>query len=73
MIALLAGLNQTAIRRLARTWELVNQRTMQLFEAVEWTMDPAKNRKNYFATLANVKPPCMPFFGVYLHISCHND
>jgi son of sevenless len=63
MIALLAGLNQPAIRRLKRTWEQVNQRTMALLEVVEWTMDSSKGWANYRATLAKVTPPCVPFFG----------
>jgi son of sevenless-like protein len=63
MIALTAGLNQPAIRRLKRTWEQVNQRTMAALEMVEWTMHPEKNFNNYRETLKGVQPPCVPFFG----------
>jgi son of sevenless len=63
MIALIAGLNQPAIRRLERTWEQVSQRSMALLEAVERTMDSSKGWANYHATLAKVTPPCVPFYG----------
>jgi son of sevenless-like protein len=69
MIALLAGLNQPAIRRLKRTWEQVNQRNMQLLEVIEWTMDSGKNFNNYRTTLQAVSPPCMPFFGLSVRCS----
>jgi son of sevenless-like protein len=74
MIALLAGLNQPAIRRLKRTWEQVNARTIQLLEVVEWTMDSGKNFNNYRTTLAKVVPPCVPFFGsqqLYASFQCY--
>jgi son of sevenless-like protein len=63
MIALVSGLNGPAIRRLKRTWEQVNQRTLSQLEVCEWTMDSGKNFNNYRTTLNKVTPPCVPFFG----------
>ncbi|KAF8644523.1 hypothetical protein AX16_008399 [Volvariella volvacea WC 439] len=66
MIAITSGLNTPPIRRLKRTWEQVNQRTMAQFAACEMTIDSNKNFTKYRQLMQNVTPPCVPFIGVFL-------
>ncbi|KAH7108421.1 ras GEF [Auriculariales sp. MPI-PUGE-AT-0066] len=68
MAALIAGLNSPPIRRLKRSWELVNQKLIQTFDSVEKTLDSAHSFQNYKNELQRTHPPCVPFFGVYLTI-----
>jgi son of sevenless-like protein len=68
MAALIAGLNTPPIRRLKRSWEQVNTRTIAVLEDVERTLDSGKNFNGYRQMLAKVDPPCVPFLGVYLTI-----
>ncbi|RDB17922.1 Cell division control protein 25 [Hypsizygus marmoreus] len=66
MIAITSGLNTPPIRRLKRTWEQVNQRSMAQFGACEMTIDSNKNFTKYRQLMASVTPPCVPFIGVFL-------
>ena len=63
MVAITSGLNTPPIRRLKRTWELVNARFMSQLGACEMTIDSNKNFNNYRLTLASVTPPFVPFIG----------
>ncbi|KAG5641546.1 hypothetical protein DXG03_004792 [Asterophora parasitica] len=66
MIAITSGLNTPPIRRLKRTWEQVNQRSMTQFGDCEMTIDSNKNFTKYRQLMASVTPPCVPFIGVFL-------
>ncbi|KAJ7729643.1 ras guanine nucleotide exchange factor domain-containing protein [Mycena maculata] len=66
MAAITAGLNTPPIRRLKRTWEQVNQRSMVQFGACEMTIDSNKNFTKYRSMMTSVIPPCVPFIGVFL-------
>ncbi|KAG6819992.1 hypothetical protein H0H93_006695 [Arthromyces matolae] len=61
MIAITSGLDRPPVRRLKRTWELLNQRTMAQFTACEMTIESIKNINKYRQLMALVKPPCVPF------------
>ena len=63
MIAIVSGLNSPPIRRLKRTWEQINQRSMTMLGACEMTIDSNKNFSNYRSLLARITPPCVPFIG----------
>lgn len=63
MVAIVSGLNTPHIRRLKRTWEQVNARTMGQLSLCESLIDSTKNFSNYRRTLEKVTPPCVPFFG----------
>ncbi|KAG6841265.1 hypothetical protein C0991_000405 [Blastosporella zonata] len=66
MIAITSGLNTPPIRRLKRTWDQVNNRSMAQFGACEMTIDSNKNFTKYRQLMASVTPPCVPFIGVFL-------
>ncbi|KAM6494104.1 Ras guanine nucleotide exchange factor domain containing protein [Amanita muscaria] len=66
MIAITSGLNTPPIRRLKRTWEQVNQRTMAQFAACEATIDSKGHFREYRRMMQTVNPPCVPFIGVFL-------
>ncbi|CAG8458526.1 111_t:CDS:2 [Ambispora gerdemannii] len=66
LTAIISGLNSAPIHRLKRTWEMVNQRTMQTLEVLNRIMNSTKNFSDYREMLHSVNPPCVPFLGVYL-------
>ena len=68
MIAITSGLNTPPIRRLKRTWEQVNQRSLAHFGACEMTIDSNKNFTKYRQLMANVNPPCVPFIGLHFSL-----
>jgi len=68
MAALIAGLNSPPIRRLKRTWDVLNTRISAQLDDVEKTLDSGKNFTGYRTLLANISPPCVPFLGVYLTV-----
>lgn len=63
MIAITSGLNTPPIRRLKRTWDQVNQRSMVQFTACELTIDSNKTFTKYRQLMSSVTPPCVPFIG----------
>jgi son of sevenless-like protein len=64
MVAIVSGLNSLPIRRLKRTWEQINQKSMSLLGACEMTIDSNKNFSNYRSLLQRITPPCVPFIGM---------
>lgn len=67
MIDIVAGLTQTPISRLKRTWELVNQRHVQSLENLNQLMSPTKHFARYWEQLKASGPPCVPFLGTFFH------
>ncbi|KAL1915665.1 uncharacterized protein VTP21DRAFT_6424 [Calcarisporiella thermophila] len=65
-VAIVAALDSSAVFRLRRTWELVNQRTQQTLQMLKRRMNSAKNFAEYRELLRVSEPPCVPFLGVYL-------
>lgn len=66
LMAILAGLNTTAISRLKKSWELIPSKLKASFDSLNDLMSEAKGFKNYRQQLAITEPPCIPFLGVYL-------
>lgn len=60
---IVAGLGSSAIYRLKRTWELVNQRPMATFTFLGNLMSPENNHALYRDALRLVGSPCVPFLG----------
>lgn len=71
MAAIMAGLNSTPVRRLHRTRSLLSTKTMALFDDLDKTLDSGKNFAGYRERLKRVDPPCIPFLGQLLCVSCH--
>ncbi|KAL1924796.1 uncharacterized protein VTP21DRAFT_4450 [Calcarisporiella thermophila] len=65
-MAIVAGLDSSAVFRLRRTWEMVNQKTMQTLSQLKKLMNSMKNFAEYREVLRMSEPPCVPFLGVYL-------
>jgi len=66
LMAIVAGLNGSAIHRLKKSWDLVPPKSRAKFEELQTTM----SQQNNYATLRNllhsVDPPCIPYLGMYL-------
>jgi RasGEF domain/RasGEF N-terminal motif len=65
-MAILAGLRQSAVHRLAKTWKSVSKSSRKQFSALIEEMSPDMNYRQYRAELKAVSPPCVPYLGVYL-------
>jgi len=63
---ILSGLNATAVWRLKKTWTLIPESYMLLFDAMQLTLSSEKSYKEYRETLHTIQPPCVPYLGVYL-------
>ncbi|KAH7105015.1 ras GEF [Auriculariales sp. MPI-PUGE-AT-0066] len=66
MTAIVAGVNNSAIRRLKRTWEPIQARQHATLDAMEKVIETARNFQTYKAAMAKIQPPAVPFLGVYL-------
>ncbi|KAL1916088.1 uncharacterized protein VTP21DRAFT_6092 [Calcarisporiella thermophila] len=65
-MAIVAALDSSAIFRLRRTWDLVNQKTQQTLNHLKKLINSAKNFAEYREVLRLAVAPCVPFLGVYL-------
>eukprot|EP00012_Vannella_robusta_P006367 CAMPEP_0206209152 /NCGR_PEP_ID=MMETSP0166-20121206/16732_1 /ASSEMBLY_ACC=CAM_ASM_000260 /TAXON_ID=95228 /ORGANISM="Vannella robusta, Strain DIVA3 518/3/11/1/6" /LENGTH=185 /DNA_ID=CAMNT_0053630481 /DNA_START=540 /DNA_END=1097 /DNA_ORIENTATION=- len=66
LMAILAGINTSAIYRLKFTREQIPNATKQTLEELTDLMDPTQSYGNYRQKLHDVDPPCVPFLGTYL-------
>ncbi|CCJ29719.1 unnamed protein product [Pneumocystis jirovecii] len=66
LTSIISGINSAPIHRLKRTWELINKKTINIFDSLNKIMDSAKNFSEYRELLHVINPPCVPFLGVYL-------
>lgn len=67
LMAIISGLNTTAVSRLKKTWEIVNKgRHISTYKDLEAKMSYRGNFKAYREIEATSKPPFIPFFGLYV-------
>eukprot|EP00158_Paraphelidium_tribonemae_P007189 Partr_v1_DN28145_c0_g1_i4_m56149 putative Son of sevenless homolog len=67
LMAILSGLNTTAVSRLKKTWELVNKsRYIGAYHELEDKMSYRSNFKAYREIEGHAKQPFIPFFGIYV-------
>ncbi len=67
LMAILSGLNTSAMSRLKKTWEQVNKsRHFSTYKEIETKMSYRGNFKAYREIEANSKTPFIPFFGLYI-------
>lgn len=64
VMEVLSGLGNSSIKRLAKTWEAVEQPLADAFRALCREMSFEKNFKIYRELLKTVGTPCLPYFGV---------
>jgi len=65
-MALIAGLNNSAVHRLKHTSENVHKKTTQTLEALVAAMHSQKSYAAYRELLHTCNPPLVPYLGVYL-------
>lgn len=70
-MAVLSGLNNSAVRRLKKTWSLVPPKILEILKMVEDAISSDNNFRNYRMTMAELdkRPnpgPCIPFLGLLL-------
>lgn len=70
LIAILSGLNLSAVSRLKQTWEGIQPKYMNLYQEIENFVSPEYNYKSYRAFLDELdhtkleKVGCIPFYGI---------
>jgi len=66
VMEILSALNSSSLYRLRQTWDLLPQKTIQVFENLISLMDGDQNFLNYRQTLKKSTTPVVPYLGVYL-------
>eukprot|EP01103_Thecamoeba_quadrilineata_P011341 TRINITY_DN2685_c0_g1_i3.p1 TRINITY_DN2685_c0_g1~~TRINITY_DN2685_c0_g1_i3.p1 ORF type:complete len:747 (-),score=137.26 TRINITY_DN2685_c0_g1_i3:22-2262(-) len=68
LMELLSGLHFGCISRLKRTWRLIPQKTLDLFNQLSKMMTPLRNYQYYRKLMNNIQKddPYVPFLGVFL-------
>ncbi|XP_031517340.1 rap guanine nucleotide exchange factor 3 isoform X3 [Papio anubis] len=64
--AVMFGLSNSAISRLAHTWERLPHKVRKLYSALERLLDPSWNHRVYRLALAKLSPPVIPFMPLLL-------
>jgi len=70
MVAIVSALNIVRVRGLKHTWENVPARFMRQLTECEAMFDPPKKFTTYRRVLGATSPPCVPYFGRTIFISC---
>lgn len=66
LMAIVAGLNGSAVHRLKKSWDLVPQKKRDAFEELKQIMSQQNNYSTLRNLLHSVDPPCIPYLGMYL-------
>lgn len=64
--AIMFGLSNSAISRLAHTWERLPHKVRKLYSALERLLDPSWNHRVYRLALTKLSPPIIPFMPLLL-------
>ncbi|XP_043939801.1 rap guanine nucleotide exchange factor 3 [Protopterus annectens] len=64
--ALMFGLSNSAVSRLAKTWERLPNKTKKLYSTFEALLDPSRNHRAYRLTVAKMSPPIIPLLPLLL-------
>lgn len=66
LMAVLMGLGDASIYRLKSLKKMVKPKYLQALEEMNKLMSPENSYQAYRKVLANTKPPCIPYIGIYL-------
>lgn len=61
--SVLGGLKCTPVRRLERTWALIDRKEKSIFDMLSELMSPNNNSELYRKRLSVIKKPCIPYLG----------
>ncbi|NXE11893.1 RPGF3 factor, partial [Lophotis ruficrista] len=64
--AVMFGVSNTAVSRLAKTWERLPHKIRKLHSALERMLDPSWNHRVYRLAVAKLSPPIIPFIPLLL-------
>uniref|UniRef100_A0A8C3J2U8 Rap guanine nucleotide exchange factor 3 n=1 Tax=Calidris pygmaea TaxID=425635 RepID=A0A8C3J2U8_9CHAR len=64
--AVMFGVSNTAVSRLAKTWERLPHKIRKLHSALERMLDPSWNHRVYRLAVAKLSPPIIPFVPLLL-------
>lgn len=66
LMAIVAALQSSSVYRLKHTWSMIPASHKKAFESLCDLTTNAGNYKQYRRIIASVKPPCIPYIGIYL-------
>lgn len=64
--AIIFALKSAPISRLLRTWEIIDEKASEKFNELVGLYAEADNNKPYRDLLRKIRPPCVPFLGLFL-------
>lgn len=64
MMEVISGLGNSSVKRLAKTWEVVDPAATEIYRNLSREMSFEKNFKIYRELLKTVGTPCLPYVGV---------
>jgi hypothetical protein len=65
-MAILCGLNLSAVNRLRKTWKGVPKKYKEIFDRLNVTLSSDSNYKQYRELMVSQQPPMSPYLGVFL-------
>lgn len=66
LFSVLSGLKLSGVYRLKETWKTVPEEYVQKYDTLSEYMKNDSNFKNVRSAIKAVKPPCIPYIGLYL-------
>jgi len=66
LMAILGGLNHSAIIRLSKTKSYISKRYLKALESLDLLMSMKGNFNHYRSLLDTISPPCIPFLGLII-------
>ncbi|KAH3762931.1 cell division control protein [Pelomyxa schiedti] len=66
LMEIIAGLTNSIVFRLKKTWGGISQWHSHVFEACKHLMETTKNNARLRQKLHTIYPPCIPYLGIYL-------
>ncbi|KAL9646639.1 hypothetical protein ABK040_010751 [Willaertia magna] len=67
IFAIISGFNCSAVHRLKKTtWDLLDEENIKLYQDLCFYTNSNKNFTNMRTALKNIRPPCVPYIGLFL-------
>ena len=66
LFSVFSALNSSSIFRLKKTWEGISEESKKIFKNLHSQTSTLNNFSNIRLRILNVKPPCIPYIGIYL-------
>jgi hypothetical protein len=66
VMQVISGLEAASVGRLKKSWQCVDQKTLEVWSDIKRSVSFEKNYKVYRSILSTIQEPCVPFLGLVL-------